>query len=308
MDISKAAFPDAHRVPELMARLAETGYTELGFDCIMPVFSVIQEASALGCTIDWGERGTWPTVKIHEPIWKKPEQIVIPAGFLDHRDIRCVLDAVAMLKRSFGDDVAVVGKTMGPWTLAYHCFGLEPFLVMTVEDPERVKRILDKLKEVTVAFGLAQVQAGADVLTLPDHATGDLVSAHCYKRFLQDIHKEFAQKLPVPLILHICGRTLDRMEYIAQTGMAAFHYDSKNPPAEAKKITGNRIALVGNINNSATLFMGKPADVRKEVYLNLDAGVELIGPECAIPLATPLANLKEVPVAVRDWYLERVMS
>ncbi len=301
MDISGAAFPDANRVPELMSRLAETGYTELGFDCISPVFSVVQESSALGCEIDWGGKRGWPTVKMQEPIWKHPEDVVIPADFLSHRDIQCVLEAIRILKRRFGDEVAVIGKAMGPWTLSYHCFGLEPFLIMTIEDPGKVKQCLDRLKEVTVAFGLAQIQAGADILTVPDHATGDLVSGRCYKRFLQDIHTEIAQRLPAPLILHICGKTLDRMEYIAQTGMAAFHYDSKNPPAEAKKIVGNRIALVGNINNPVTLLAAKPADVRKEVYLNLDAGVELIGPECAIPLSTPLANLKEIPVAVRDW-------
>jgi len=30
--------------------------------------------------------------------------------------------------------------------------------------------------------------------------------------------------------------------------------------------------------------------------------VPLIGPECAIPLRTPIQNLKEIPRAVRDWH------
>ena len=106
----------------------------------------------------------------------------------------------------------------------------------------------------------------------------------------------------MPLILHICGRTLDRMEYIAQTGMAAFHYDSKNEPAEAMDIVKERIALVGNINNPETLFAKGPEEVRQEVYRNLDAGVPLVGPECAIPLQTSIENLKEIPRAVKDWH------
>ena len=48
MDLVDAPFPQANREPELMARLAATGYTELGFDSIMPVFTIIQESSALG--------------------------------------------------------------------------------------------------------------------------------------------------------------------------------------------------------------------------------------------------------------------
>ena len=44
--------------------------------------------------------------------------------------------------------------------------------------------------------------------------------------------------------------------------------------------------------------------MRKEVYANLDAGVQGVGPECAIPLQTSVANLREIPLAVRDWHAE----
>ena len=149
------------------------------------------------------------------------------------------------------------------------------------------------------------MKRGADALTLPDHATGDLVSGAYYDRYLRDLHIEFADRIPIPLILHICGRTVDRMAYIAQTGMAAFHYDSKNDPNESIGIVKDRIALVGNINNPETLFAKDPQAVREEVYQNLDAGVDMIGPECAIPLQTAIENLKEIPKAVADWHAEK---
>ncbi len=301
MERSKAPFPEANRVSELMARLAATGHTELGFDTIMPVFSVIQESSALGCRIEWGEKDNWPTVKMREPIWQGPDEIQIPSNLLTHSDTRCVLEAIRLLKREFDGEVAIIGKTMGPWTLSYHCFGLENFLLMTVDDPGQAKLCLDRLKEVTVAFGLAQIEAGADALTLPDHATGDLVSSQYYKRFLLDLHTEFRERLPVPIILHICGKTLDRMDYIAQTGVAAFHFDSRNDPVESVKVVRDRMSLVGSVNNPVTLLSKEPAEVRREVFRNLDAGVRLIGPECAVPLQTPVANLKEIARAVVEW-------
>ena len=119
----------------------------------------------------------------------------------------------------------------------------------------------------------------------PDHATGDLVSGEYYQRYLQEMHTEFVESIPIPLILHICGRTIDRMDYIAQTGMAAFHYDSKNAPAESMDVVKNRISLVGNINNPETLFSKGPEEVHNEVVRNLESGVHMIGPECAIPPA-----------------------
>lgn len=302
MDLVDAPFPHANRDAEAMARLAATSYTELGFDSVMPVFSIVQESSALGCKMQWEQKDNWPTVRMSEPIWKDVDDIRIPNDFLIHPDMVCVLDAIRLLRKEFGNEVAIIGKTMGPWTLGYHCFGVEPFLLMSLDDPGKMMMCLERMKEATVQFGLAQIDAGVDALTVPDHATGDLVSGEYYKRFLMDMHAEFVYTIPVPLILHICGRTVDRMDYIAQTGMAAFHFDSKNAPSESMDIVCDRISLVGNINNPETLFSKNPEDVRAEVLANLEAGVPLIGPECAIPLQTRIENLREIPETVRRWH------
>ena len=302
MDLVDAPFPDACRDPELAARLAATGYTELGFDSVMPYFTIIQESSALGCDMQWEDKDNWPTVRMQQPIWKDSRDVRIPSGFLEHRDNITITKSIEILRQELGNDVAIIGKTMGPWTLAYHVFGVENFLLMTVDDPAEVMRILHKLKEISVLFGEAQIAAGVDALTFPDHATGDLVSGEYYRRFLQDIHTEMAEAMPVPLILHICGATLDRMPYIAETGMASFHFDSKNDPQKAMDAVDGKIGLVGNINNPTTLYARGPAEVREEVFKCLDAGVQMIAPECAIPLATKLENLIAIPDAVKEWH------
>jgi len=302
MDLVDAHFPLANRDPQKMARLAATSYTELGFDTIMPVFSIIQESSALGCKMQWEGKDNWPTVKMAEPIWSGPQDIKIAPDFLKHPDTQCVLDAIKLLRKEFGDEVAIVGKTMGPWSLGYHTMGVETFLLMSLDDPDMTRECLDKMKQVTIDFGRAQIDAGADALTLPDHATGDLVSGEYYKRYLQEMHSEFVDQIPIPLILHICGKTEDRMDYISQTGMAAFHFDSKNDPNRSMDICDQRISLIGNINNPVTLYTQGPEQVNEEVFANLDAGVQLIGPECAIPLQTSIENLKQFPIAVRQWH------
>ncbi|HSI79149.1 MAG TPA: MtaA/CmuA family methyltransferase [Solirubrobacterales bacterium] len=306
MDLVDAPFPAANREPELMARLAATGHTELGFDSVMPVFSIIQDSSALGCKIQWEQKDNWPTVKMREPIYEGPEDISYDVDeVLAHPDTQCVIEAIKILRRELGDDVAVIGKTMGPWSLAYHTLGVEPFLLMSLDDPAKTKEVLDRLKPLTIEFGVLQVEAGADALTLPDHATGDLVSGDYYHRYLEELHQEFAEAIPAPIILHICGRTVDRMPYIANTGMAAFHYDSKNDPVESMDAVDGRIRLVGNVNNPETLFARGPEVVRDEVMRNLDAGVQMVGPECACPLQTPIESLRAIPEAVVEWTREK---
>src|SRR5262249_35500583 len=90
MDLVDAPFPNANREPELMARLAATGHTELGFDSIMPVFSIIQESSAIGCKIQWEQKDNWPTVKMTEPIYQSPSDITLTDDWMDEPDTQCV--------------------------------------------------------------------------------------------------------------------------------------------------------------------------------------------------------------------------
>ena len=296
-------FPDVHNDAERMAKLAATSYEVLGYDTIAPYFSVIQEAAAMGAIIDWGDRGRMPAVRPDPDtgryLYDEPEQVQIPADFLERRPTRTVLDALRVLKRRYGSEVALVGKAFGPWTLAYHLFGLENFLILVLEDPEKVRRILERLSEITVLFGRAQIAAGADCLTLADHLTGDLCRGETYRDFLLPVHQRLAGQFPCPVILHICGRTLDRMGYIAQSGFAAFHFDSKNDARRAIDAVQGRIRLVGNVNNPDTLYQAKMAQVDREVAYAVNAGVAVIAPECAVPLTMDSRPLRRIVEAAR---------
>ena len=55
-----------------------------------------------------------------------------------------------------------------------------------------------------------------------------------------------------------------------------------------------KIRLAGNINNPQTLLKKSPDEVRIEVQRVIDAGVDIIAPECAVPLQTPVNNLKTI--------------
>lgn len=304
MEITDAFFPEAHLNPETMARLAAGGYEILGYDTIMPYFGVQQEAAALGCEVDWGTPDMMPDAKTHP--WATADDVRIPPDFLEHPATRCVLEAISILRRDYGDRVAIVGKVFGPWTLAYHAFGVQDFLIKIILEPDDVRRILDRLKEVTILYGRAQIEAGADVLCLPDHITGDLVGPDVYRDFLLPVHKELTQEIGCPLILHCCGNTLDRLEYFVAAGFDCFHFESKVDAKLAKEVVGDRMSLIGNVNNPETLLNGTPDDVRREARYALEAGVEILAPECAVPTATPNANLAAIAEVARERASEEV--
>jgi [methyl-Co(III) methanol-specific corrinoid protein]:coenzyme M methyltransferase len=293
-------FPEVHNDAEKMAGLAAAGHELLGYDTVAPYFSVVQEAAALGAKVDWGDAQHMPTVRPFPDgryRYREPDEITVPDGFLDQRPTRTVLDAIRLLKERYGDQVAIVGKIFGPWTLAYHLYGIENLLLLVIDDPVKLRRLLEKLTEIAVTFGPAQVEAGADCLTLGDHLTGDICRPETYRDFLLPAHRELRRRLLCPILLHICGHTLDRLDYICQTGFAAFHFDSRNDARKVVKVAAGRLALIGNVNNPDTLLRGKEARIVQEVNDALAAGVDIIGPECAVPLNTKYRHLRLIAEA-----------
>jgi MtaA/CmuA family methyltransferase len=299
MDKVGAWFPEANLNAETMATLAAAGYTELGFDNVMPLFGVWHESAALGCKVDWGTKGRMPDcrLRLYNNI---EEKITIPPDFLKREPCAIPLKALELLKRRYGDDVAVVGKVFGPWTLGYHLFGVQEFLICALTEPDSVKRAMRSLIEVTVQFGNAQIEAGADALTLADHATRDLCGPEFYRDFLVEMHQELSQRLKCPLILHICGDTSDRIEYIRKTGVECFHYDSKVPAATARELAGDKLSLMGGTSNFAIVRNGNREDIVQDVKEKQANCIDIIGPECAVPLDAPCQNLKWIADEVKQ--------
>jgi uroporphyrinogen-III decarboxylase len=81
-----------------------------------------------------------------------------------------------------------------------------------------------------------------------------------------------------------------------------YHFEWQVDAREAVRRVGETLALVGNVNNPQVLLQGTPADVYKQARYAIEAGVNIIGPECAIPLTTPLENLRAIVEAAREGY------
>jgi MtaA/CmuA family methyltransferase len=301
MDACGVSFPQAHLHADAMAELALAGHAILGFDTVMPEYSVHQEAAALGCEVDWGDRERMPDSRNFP--YEDFSDVEIPADLLERPSVKVVLDALSILRRRVGGSVAIVGKVMGPWTLSYHMAGTQNLLLhVGMGETAKVKKMLRQLMPVTIDFARAQFQAGADVVVLADHATGNLVGAYHYRDFLLPIHQEITAQISGPLILHVCGNCSDRLELFADAGFDGYHFEWQVDARNAVERIGGRLALIGNVNNPQVLYQGTPTEVHQQVRYAIEAGVHIIAPECAIPLATPLENLKAIVAAAHEGF------
>ena len=298
MRMVDAWFPEAHSNPEVMARLAAASYELLAYDTIMPVFSVIQEAAALGCEIDWGGPEMMPTVRSHP--FAQTNDFALPNDWIKAPSIQVVLESLRLLRQRFGDQVVIVGKVMGPWTLSYHMMGMEEFLVSTKLDPDRARRSMRTLASVSIEFAKAQIQAGADIICLADHASGGIVSPRMYCDLLLPLHQEIFSAIGAPTVLHCCGNTTDRVKYFAETGVDCYHFESQVNLASAVTDARGKMTLIGNINNPTILLNGNREDVLMACQKAIEGGVQILSPECAVPLTTPIQNLKALVESVKE--------
>jgi len=66
--------------------------------------------------------------------------------------------------------------------------------------------------------------------------------------------------------------------------------------------------LIGNINNAEVLLKGTEEDVAAACRAAIAGGVDVLAPECAVPLTTPVRNLRvlvELAEEGRDEHRQR---
>ena len=298
MDIADAEFPEAHLDAEKMARLAATAHENLGLDTVMPVFHSQLEADALDAATWWGTKDNWPATSDH--VLTDPEDFKIPSDYLERRSFKAVLGAIRLLRKRY-PDVGVVGKVYGPWSVGFHMVGIENFLMDTILDPDKIHRYLEVLLPASMMSAHAQMEAGADAIMWADHANRELVSPDMYRDFLLEMHQKVTEEIGGPSILHCCGETTDRIDYFAEAGWDCFHFESQVDPNVAKQIVGDRMSLMGNINNPTTLFSGTYQDTYDACMEVLEAGVNGVAPEGSVPLGTKMEVLQALADSARDY-------
>jgi uroporphyrinogen decarboxylase len=190
-----------------------------------------------------------------------------------HRELRYVIDAVALIRREIDGRVPLIGFAGSPWTVGTYMVeggGSKSFGIikrMMYEAPQQLHRLLEILTKSTVLYLNAQIAAGAQAVMLFDTWGGMLTPAQ-YQEFslayMQRIVAELtreAQGRRVPNIVFTKGggAWLDK---IAAIGCDAAGVDWTTDLSVARRTVGDKIALQGNLDPA--VLLGPPDVVRSE--------------------------------------------
>jgi len=298
-----AKWPDLHKDPKEMVRVASMPSRDAGTDNIVVPFGMFVEAYSLGCEIEWGNEERQPSVRGH---FESPDEVEYE-DVLEKPLIQTTVEAVRIAVDEF-PDVPCFPFLVAPATLAGYLMGVENLVRSSMTSPEGAAKWVDIAKEVCKMYSSAVIDEGAEVVYYSDaSASPDLLMPDFYKSVAMPAMREVVDLVHSKGALaeyHICGRTIPILESMADTGADALSIEQSVDMAEAKKMVGDKVAMVGNVP-PLLMVDGTPEQIIEATRESLDKGTDAVMLGCGTPPLSKPENLKLMVQATTDYFKER---
>ena len=196
------------------------------------------------------------------------------------RDLGYVMEAIRLVQRELSGSVPLIGFCGSPWTVATYVVeggSSKDFQVikrLLYERPDLLHHLLGILASASGAYLNAQVRAGVDALMIFDSWAGVLTRKAYLEFSLEYIRRVVGQLTPeargrrIPVIVFSKGGG-PWLEEIARCGCDAIGIDWTQDLGDARRRTGDSVALQGNLDPAA-LFA--PAQrIREEAGIVLES-------------------------------------
>lgn len=301
MEKVHAYWPEGHERAEDMAKLALAAYTVLGFDAVRAPFCQTIEAEALGCKVKTGGKENIPGID-HPPPYKLDDVPTFPDDFLQRGRVPQLIEAIRIMKREVGDKVAIIGGIIGPFTIAGAMLDAVPILKASFRTPDKVRPFLEVAEKAGTMLGKALIEAGADLIAVEDmQASPDLIAPHTYRDLELEYQRRQVEALDAPVILHICGNVDRIIDFMHDTGCAGISLEPKSDTRKARSVVGRTGVLIGGVDAATTLFMKTPDVVREASREQVEMGLDVLAPGCAIAPGTPTENLLAMVEVAKEY-------
>jgi MtaA/CmuA family methyltransferase len=287
---------------QLLAQAFYDYQQEVGYDSLPIIGDSTDIAEAFGCEIGFSQRE--PFVK--QPLIFSCEEEVAQldiATTKNFRGIQVTLRAVGILAGYATKDIPVIVNSPGPLTATGRILGVESLMLNMALKPSMIKLLLEKVTQFTISYTEALVDAGADIIFLPDPvASGDLISPQMFREFVFPMLKRQIDSINRPTILHICGRIMPVAKDMVETGATVLSVDQNTNIREIRAAVGEKVIIGGNLDPVKVLEKKHPEEVADAARrcCREGGGNFILMPGCSITPETPVANIKALIEVAKD--------
>lgn len=293
MDIENVFWPMAHSDSEMMANLTLGMYKNGGFENFGVPFCMTVEAECMGADVYMGTKVTEPRV-VKYPIksvsnWRELKKIDVNTA-----RAKTVIDAIKILKEK-NNDIPIVANLTGPVSLASSLMEPMTYYKELRKKKNEAHEFMEFVTDNLIEFGKAQLQAGADVLTISDPSgTGEILGAKTFNEFatpylnkIIDNLKPYAQG---GTIIHICGKLKSIYNELNDLHSDAISFDSITNAKQVVENVHGKI-IMGNVSTFA-IENGTEESLKNISNQCLNSGVDILSPACGIGVRSKLNNIK----------------
>jgi MtaA/CmuA family methyltransferase len=263
-------------------------------DIVQAISDPYRETADLGADIEFPRDGL-PICKsplITDPTILSGLKIPMPE---DGRRMSDRLKAVRLFHDRVGGEVPVMGWVEGALAQAADLRSVNQVLLDMYDRADWLHYLLHITCELEIAFAVAQVEAGADIIGLGD-AVASQIGPDAYREFALPYEQrifEAVHKAGGRCRLHICGDTTAILDDMVESGADIIDIDWMVDMGKAATVFGDRAVVCGNQDPTAVMLQGTPDQVRSAVRDCMDRGGSrcLSAAGCEIPDNTPHENL-----------------
>ena len=304
-----AAWPEAHKSAELMAKLGTPQADIFGFECVRAPFCLTAEAERLGATVQVDKKDASPMIKSHpfhfDPMMSEyddPANLKSPEEFISGGRPAEAIKAMELMAKSHGETHAIVAGNTGPFTLTGNLVNTENMVFGMMMAPEEVDKWVKGVNPIVTAYTHALMDAGADVVQCSEPSgSTDMLAPDMFEDAAgKHVKESLKPKDGKFTVLHICGDTYPILEQMVATGVTGISIEEKVEPEKAADKVGGKTVLVGNVGSVRPLFQGTPEEVEAAAKRSAAAGFNVISSGCGIAVATPDENMEALVRAIKS--------
>jgi len=206
------------------------------------------------------------------------------------------IGSVGKMAERIGATHSVLGWVEGPLAEYSDLRGVENAMLDLIDAPDVFVQAGKIIIDNAIAFALAQIEAGADMVGIGDSAAS-LISPEMYAELVMPLERRLIAAIHeagAAAKLHVCGNITNIVQHMAKTGTDIIDVDWMVPLVKARSLAGPDVTLCGNFNPAGVLFEGTPQEVAEAACECLAAMPNrfILMPGCEVPPATPQANLR----------------
>lgn len=247
----KADFITMCKTPELAAEVTIQPVDIIGVDAAIIFSDILVIPEAMGLNLEMIEsKGP----KLYEPI-RNVDQINTLKTIDPYKDLKYVLDAVALTKKELNNRVPLIGFAGSPWTLMTYMVeggGSKNFSEIKkfiYNQPKAAHLLLEKISDAVANYLSAKIEFGVNAIQIFD-TWGGLLSQSDFKEFsLNYIEKVISKikKIDEPVIVFAKG-VHHSLDELASSGADVVSLDWTMDLTEVRNKIGNKVALQGNLD------------------------------------------------------------